>query len=285
MLEQIYSFFYTPLTFGFMFNAVVTAIALSFICSFLSCFLVLKGMALMGDAISHSVLLGVLLAVMLGLNVLVLAFITAMFCALGSGFLRTNSRLKSDAVIGVVFSSMFGLSLLLYTLFKPGIELHYLLFGNLLGINDTQMHQLVALSIVVLIVLILKIKDFVLYFFDTTQAKILNLNLTLIQYTFLSIFAATVTLAMQVVGVVFVLSLLAIPGLIGLLISKSFIRVLLIAISSSLFATMTGVYLSFYLDIATAPVIVTVQGVLFLIALLINRLRHAFLILGFFAKS
>ena len=172
----------SPFQFGFMINALAMTALVAVPCALLSCFLVLKGWALMGDAMSHAVFPGVVVAWMVGLPLGIGAFVAGLFCALATGFLQDNSRIKRDTVMGIVFSGMFGAGLVLYVYLKPDIHLDHILFGDMLGVGQADMIQTGIIALFTAGIIALKWKDFLLHAFDPTQAQASGLNVTLLHY-------------------------------------------------------------------------------------------------------
>lgn len=273
MLEAIFNWFYEPLSFPFMQQALVTALLVAFVCALLSCYLVLKGWSLMGDAISHAVLPGIVLAFVLGVPLALGAFVSGILCAVFTGYLKHNSRLKEDTVMGIVFSGMFAFGLILFVKVETDQHLLHILFGNLLGVPKQEFILILVISLFTSAVILSKRKDFLLYCFDPVQAKIVGLPVKLLHYALLTLLALTIIAAMQVVGVILVVALLIAPGITAFCLTKRFDHMLLIAIGVSVFSTFIGTLLSYHLDAATGPTIVLVQSLLFVTALCIRALK------------
>ncbi len=259
-----------PLQFEFMQTALLTAILVATVSAVLSCYLVLKGWSLMGDAISHAVLPGVVIASLAGLPLSIGAFLSGLGCAFSVGYLKENSRLKEDTVMGIVFSGMFALGILLFTSFNTGEHLTHILFGNLLGVTKSDLLQTLVISLFTLFVMILKRKDFLLYCFDVNQAKVMGLPVKLLHYGLLSLLALTIISAMQVVGVILVVAMLITPGITAYLLSNRFDKMLVISLSVAIFSSVFGTLLSYHIDAATGPTIILVQAVIFLLSFAYN---------------
>lgn len=259
-----------PLQFEFMQTALLTAMLVATVSAVLSCYLVLKGWSLMGDAISHAVLPGVVIASLAGLPLSIGAFLSGLGCAFSVGYLKENSRLKEDTVMGIVFSGMFAVGILLFTTFNTGEHLTHILFGNLLGVTPSDLLQTLVISLFTLFVMILKRKDFLLYCFDVNQAKVVGLPVKLLHYGLLSLLALTIISAMQVVGVILVVAMLITPGITAYLLSKRFDKMLVIALSVAIFSSIFGTLLSYHIDAATGPTIILVQAVIFLLSFAYN---------------
>lgn len=257
-----------PFAFVFMQNAFLMALLVAVPTALLSCFLVLKGWALMGDAVSHAVLPGVVLAYVLGLPLLLGAFVAGMLTTLATGYLAENSRVKQDTVMGVVFAGMFGLGIVLYTAITSDLHLDHILFGNMLGVRAEDLWTTAAIALPVAVILILKWKDLMLMAFDPAQAKASGLRTGLLHYGLLAILSLTIVATMSATGLILAVGLLIAPGAIAFLLVRSFGRMLVVASAVCLFGMGGGVYLSFFLDSAPAPTIVLILTAVFLLALL-----------------
>lgn len=255
-----------PLQFEFMQTALITAILVASVSAVLSCYLVLKGWSLMGDAISHAVLPGVVIASLVGLPLSIGAFSSGLFCALSVGYLKENSRLKEDTVMGIVFSGMFAVGIILFTGFNTGEHLTHILFGNLLGVTTSDLIQTFVITLLTFSVMLIKRKDFLLYCFDMNQAKVVGLPVKLLHYGLLSLLALTIISAMQVVGVILVVAMLITPGITAYLLTKRFDKMLMIALLISVGSSVFGALLSYHIDAATGPTIILVQAIIFLLS-------------------
>lgn len=268
-----------PFAFGFMQNAFLIALIISVPTALLSCFLVLKGWALMGDAISHAILPGVVVAYIIGIPLLIGAFAAGMVCALSTGFLSQNSRVKQDTIMGVVFSGMFAIGLTLYVGINTNVHLDHILFGNMLGIGPEDLWQAGVISAVVTVFLVLKWKDWLLHAFDPAQAKACGLPVGWLHYGLLIILSLTIVATLSSVGLVLAVGLLIAPGAIAFLLVRQFTRMLWVAALVCLSAMLSGCYLSFFLDSSPAATIILVLTVMFLAAfamrMTINRRRSA----------
>jgi len=257
-----------PLQLDFMRSALCIAALVAVPAALLSCYLVLKGWALMGDAISHAVFPGVVLAYILGLPYAVGAFAAGMACALATGYLQENSRVKQDTVMGVVFSGMFGLGLLLYTRIQTDVHLDHILFGDMLGVTMADLWGSGLIALGVAVVLALKWRDLLLHAFDPAHARSLGLPTRLMHYGLLAMLALTIVGALKAVGILLVIALLIAPGAIAFLLVRRFGPMLLVAMAVAVAASLGGVYLSFFLDSAPAPTIVLLLAAGFVLALL-----------------
>ncbi|NHT77212.1 ABC-type Mn2+/Zn2+ transport system permease subunit [Rhizobium sp. PP-F2F-G38] len=257
-----------PFQLSFMQNAFLICLIVSVPTALLSCFLVLKGWALMGDAVSHAVLPGVVLAWILGLPLLVGAFAAGMVCSVATGYLSDNSRVKRDTVIGVVFSGMFGLGIVLYTAITTNEHLDHVLFGNLLGVGLPDLATSGTIALVVSLVLILKWKDFLLHAFDPAQARVSGLRTGWLHYGLLTLLSLTIVATLTSVGLILAVALLVTPGAIAFLVTRSFGRMLAASVAVCAVSMVAGTYASFFLDSAPAPTIVLVLSTLFVLAFL-----------------
>lgn len=257
-----------PFQFPFMQNAFLIAVIVSVPTALLSCFLVLKGWALMGDAVSHAILPGVVLAYIFGFPLIFGAFLAGMVTALATGYLSENSRVKQDTVMGVVFSGMFGLGIVLYTAITSDVHLDHILFGNMLGVGPEDLRTALLIALPVSAALLLKWKDLMLHAFDPAQARASGLPVRLLHYGLLSILSLTIVATMTSTGLILAVGLLIAPGAIAFLLVRSFGRMLIVAVLVCMGAMLLGVYLSFHLDSAPAPTIVLVLTAIFILAFL-----------------
>lgn len=255
-----------PFQFGFMQNAFWISLIVSVPTALLSCFLVLKGWALMGDAISHAVLPGIVLAYILGFPLLVGAFGAGMVTALATGYLSENSRVKQDTVMGVVFSGMFGLGIVLYVSIHTNVHLDHILFGNMLGVGVEDLWTAGLISTAVAVALLLKWKDLMLHAFDPAQARASGLPVGLLHYGLLTILSLTIVATLSATGLILAVGLLITPGAIAFLSVRSFGKMLAVSVAVCMISMLAGTYVSFFLDSAPAPTIVLILTVLFLVA-------------------
>jgi manganese/iron transport system permease protein len=256
-----------PFQFLFMQNAFVICLIVALPTALLSCFLVMKGWALMGDAVSHAVLPGIVLAYVTGLPLLLGAFLAGMLCSFLTGFLAENSRVKQDTVMGVVFSGMFALGIVLYVALDTHAHFDHILFGNMLGVDTQELSTAAIISSVVVLGIVLFWKDFLLHSFDEVQAKVSGLNVTVLHYTLLTFLSLTIVATLSAIGLILAISLLIAPGAIAFLLVKRFSTMLWIACVVNLTTMVLGAYLSFHIDSAPAPTIVLIQSLVFVIAL------------------
>ncbi|WP_312365186.1 metal ABC transporter permease [Ensifer sp.] len=261
--------------FEFMRNALLISVLVAIPTALLSCFLVLKGWSLMGDAISHAVFPGVVISYIVGLPLAVGAFAAGMSCALLTGYLKENSRIKQDTVMGVVFSGMFGFGLVLYTKIRSDVHLDHILFGDMLGIGWPDIIETGLIALVATVILALKWRDFLLHAFDPAQAKAVGLRVNWLHYGLLAILSLTIVGALKAVGLILAIAMLIAPGAIAFLITRTMGSMLIVAVVVATVASFTGVYLSFFIDSAPAPTIVLLMTVIFLAAFLWSTFRAA----------
>ena len=257
-----------PFQFGFMNTAFLIGAIVSVPAALLSCFLVLKGWALMGDAVSHAVLPGIVLAYVLGFPYLIGAFLAGMFCAVATGYIAENSRVKPDTVMGVVFSGMFGLGIVMFVAVDVDVHLDHVLFGNMLGVGADDLWVAGMTALVVTAGVVLKRKDLLLHAFDPTQARASGLNVFWMHYGLLAALSLAVVALLSSVGLILAIGLLIAPGAIAFLVTRQFGAMLIAAVVICEISMFGGTYLSFFLDSAPAPTIVLVLSVLFIAAFL-----------------
>jgi manganese/iron transport system permease protein len=272
-MTMIFDWLAWPFQFPFMVQAMVISMLVAVPTALLSCFLVLKGWSLMGDAISHAVLPGVVLAYMVGLPLGIGAFIAGMVCALSVGFLKEHSRIKEDTVMGVVFAGLFGLGIVLYTAITTDVHLDHILFGNMLGVDRGDVTLALIIAVLVVGVVAAKWRDLMLFIFDPQQAGAIGLDTRVLHYGLLVMISLTIVSALQAVGIVLVIALLIAPGAIAFLITRRFGVMLLVAVGVSVGCSLTGVYLSFFIDSAPAPTIVLLMSLCFVVAFLVTQRR------------
>jgi manganese/iron transport system permease protein len=257
-----------PFQFPFMQNAFWICLFVAPPTALLSCFLVLKGWALMGDAVSHATLPGIVLAWILGLPLIVGAFVAGMTCALATGFLSHNSRVKQDTVMGVVFSGMFAVGIIMYTSITTNEHLDHILFGNMLGVGSSDLWTSGIIAFCVTTLLVLKWKDLLLHAFDPAQAQASGLPTNVLHYGLLTILSLTIVSTLSSVGLILAVGLLVTPGAIAFLTVRSFDKMLIVSVTVCVFAMLTGTYASFFIDSAPAATIVLILTAIFIVAFL-----------------
>lgn len=267
-MESVLAFFTEPLAFAFMRRALLAAVLIGAVSSVLSCYLILKGWALMGDAISHAVLPGIVLAFVLGLPLAFGAFAAGLFCAVLTGYLKENSRIKEDTVMGVVFSGMFGLGLVLFVKVETDQHLNHILFGNILGVSWSDVAEIAVIAGVTLLIVLAKWRDLLLYCFDPQHGRAIGLPVRLIHYGLLTLLALTIVASIKAVGIILVIAMLVTPGATAYLLTDRFPHMLAISGAVAVGASVLGTLLSFHIDAATGPVIVLIQAAAFFAAFL-----------------
>ena len=263
-----------PFQFPFMQMAFVIAALVAVPAAILSCYMVLKGWSLMGDAISHAVLPGVVLAYIAGIPLAIGAFAAGMTCALSVGYLKEHSRVKEDTIMGVVFSGMFGLGLVLYTRIQTDVHLDHILFGNMLGIGWGDVLETGIIAAIVTAAALLRGRDLLLFVFDPQQAGAIGLRTRVLHYGLLILLSLTIVAALKAVGIILAIALLVAPGAVAFLLTKRFEKMVLVAIVVALVSSLLGVYLSFFIDSAPAPTIVLLMTIAFILAFLFSPNRR-----------
>ncbi|AAZ55696.1 metal ABC transporter permease [Thermobifida fusca] len=258
-----------PFTFEFMQRALLASVLAGAVCAVLSCWVTLIGWSLMGDAISHAVLPGVVLSYLLGLPFAVGALVFGVGSVALIGTVNRTSRVKEDAAIGIVFTAMFALGVVIISRISSDTDLRHILFGNPLGVSDVEILQIVVMTVVTLAVVAFTHRDLTLYAFDPAHAHVIGLRPRRLEALLLGLLAVTVVIALQVLGIIMVVAMLIIPGATAYLLTDRFERMMLIAVATSVAASVVGVYASFLLDVAPGGMIVLVQALLFAAAYLL----------------
>jgi manganese transport system permease protein len=278
---DLIQFITEPLQYAFMLKAVLVAAVVGATCALLSCFLILKGWSLLGDAISHAVLPGVVLAYIIntagftiafGSFVYVLnipfglgAFAFALLSVFLIGIIKNNTKIKEDAIMGIIFTTLFALGLILISAVPSNVDLTHVLFGELLGISDSAATwTIVILALVSAVILIFR-RSFLIFCFDMIHAQSVGMPVKFIHYAFLVLLAITITGSLQTVGIILVIAMLITPGSTAFLLTKRFPVMLEIAVAVSVFSAVAGSYASYYINISTGGAIVFLQGVIFML--------------------
>lgn len=269
------NWFIEPLSYSFMQNALFMALIIAIICAVLSCYLILKGWSLIGDAISHSVLPGIVLAYLFKIPLIIGALLSGLFCAFSIGYLKENSRIKEDTAIGIVFSGMFSFGLVLFSKVDTEQHLSHILFGNLLGVSPQALIQTLLISSIIFLIIMLRKKDFLLYCFDSNHTRIVGLSPKVLHYSLLCLLALTIITTMQMVGIILVTAMLIAPGITAYIVTKNFNKMLLIAISTASLTSFLGIIISYHINSSTAPTIVLLQSLCFILALSYNKLLNS----------
>ncbi len=255
-----------PFQLPFMQYAFIITLMIAVPMAMLSCLLVLKGWSLMGDAVSHAVLPGVVIAYIVGIPFSIGAFIAGMVCALGTGFLKENSRIKEDTVLGIVFSGMFGLGLVLYVKVQSDVHLDHILFGDMLGVSVADIIETGLIALAATLFLTVLRKDLLVHAFDAQHAKAIGLPVRILHYGLLAVLSLTVVGALQAIGIILSVAMLVAPGAIAFLITRRFSAMLVAAISVAVISSTLGIWASFLIDSAPAPTIVLIMSGLFIAA-------------------
>ena len=264
-----------PFQFSFMHNAFYIGLLIGPPTALLSCFLVLKGWSLMGDAMAHAILPGIILAYIIGLPLIIGAFVAGMICALATGYLDANSRVRQDTVMGVVFSGMFGLGLVLYTKVETNVHLDHILFGNMLGVGASDLWTSGIIGVAVCAALLLGWKDLLLNAFDPAQARAIGLPTKTLHYGLLTILSLTIVATLKAVGLILAIGLMIAPGAIAFLITRQFKHMLIVATLVATLSLTGGVYLSFFLGSAPGPTVILVLTGLFLMAFVARQIINS----------
>ena len=254
-----------PFTYRYMFDAMWVSALVGGVCAFLSAYLMLKGWSLIGDALSHSIVPGVAGAYMLGLPFALGAFAAGGLAAGAMLFLNQRSGLKEDTIIGLIFTSFFGLGLFMVSLSPTSVSVQTITLGNILAITPSDKWQLVIIGLVTLAILLLKWKDLMVTFFDENHARSIGLKPDLLRIVFFTLLSASCVAALQTVGAFLVIAMVVTPGATGYLLTDRFPNLLVISVAIGSITSFVGAYLSFFLDGATGGLIVSLQTVIFLI--------------------
>ncbi|TRW95195.1 metal ABC transporter permease [Paracoccus sp. M683] len=263
-----------PFQYGFMREAFTIAAIIAVPAALLSCFLVLKGWSLMGDAVSHAVLPGVVLAYILGAPLVAGAFVAGVLCALAAGFLQENSRVKQDTVLGVVMSGMFAAGMVLYVAIPSSMDLYHILFGNIFGVTEGQIIRTAIIALLVSAAILTNWRDLALHSFDPVQARVVGLPVRWLHYGLLAAISLTVVAMLSAVGIILAVGLLIAPGAIAFLLTRRMQAMLAAASAVSLFSCLGGVWISFWIDSAPAPTIVMVLTAIFVAAFIWRQIRN-----------
>ncbi|KAA9134750.1 metal ABC transporter permease [Microbacterium caowuchunii] len=259
-----------PLQYEFMQRALAATVIAAVVCALLSCWLVLIGWSLMGDAVSHAVLPGVVIAYVLGAPFAIGALVFGVLAVALIGVVTGTSRVKEDAAIGIVFTTLFALGLVLISVTPSQTDLNHIIFGNILGVSPADLLQMGILAAVAFAVLLVKRRDLTLYAFDPTHAFAMGLSPRMLSALLLGVLALTAVVALQVVGVVLVVAMLIIPGATAYLLTDRFGRMLIIAPVISATCSVLGIYLSYWVDASSGGLVVLVQGVVFALVYLFS---------------
>lgn len=259
-----------PFAYQYMLKAIMVSALVGGVCAFLSSYLMLKGWSLIGDALSHAVVPGVAIAYALGLPYALGAFFSGILAALAIFFIKSITALKEDAIIGFIFTTFFALGLFIISINPTAVNVQEIIFGNILGIANEDIWQVVVIMGISLLFLLVFYKNLLLVFFDEVQAAVIGLSTKTYQILFFSLLSACVVAALQTVGAILVIAMVVTPGATAYQLTDRFNRLVLIAVSIGISTSALGVYLSYFIDGATGGVIVCLQTVLFILALIFS---------------
>jgi len=266
-----------PFSFGLMARAIWVSALVGAVCGCLSCFITLKGWSLMGDALSHAIVPGVAVASLLNLPFTLGAFVAGMLASASITFVKAHTRLRSDAIIGIVLSAYFALGLFIMSLFPSGVCLKTIIYGNILAVSDGDLVQLLIIAVFTLLAILTKWKDLLLFLFDPSQARTIGLRVSLLHYLLLILLAVTCVAAMQTVGAILVVGMLVTPGAVAYLLTDRFHKMLMIATLFGLLSAFVGSYASYFMNTSTGGTIVVFQTVLFILIFLFAP-RHGLIV-------
>ena len=266
-MSELLSELLVPFAYDYMWKAMWVSALVGAVCAFLSCYLMLKGWSLMGDALSHSIVPGVAGAYIIGAPFAAGAFFAGILAALGMAFVKQHSRLREDATIGLVFTTLFALGVLMASLYPTSVSIQTIVLGNILAIPDEDAMQVVIIAAISFAVLFFIWKDLMITFFDETYAQSIGLKTRTLKVVFFTLLSACTVAALQTVGACLVIALVVTPGATAYLLTDRFDRLIAIAVAIGTVTSFVGAYLSYFIDGATGGVIVTLQTLLFLTAL------------------
>lgn len=259
-------FFLEPFAYDYMRNAILISALVGSVCAFLSCYLVLKGWSLIGDALSHAIVPGVAGAYMLGLPFSLGAFLSGGLAAAAMLFLNRRTKLREDAIIGLIFTSFFGLGLFMVSLSPTSVNIQTIVLGNILAVAPADSLQLLIISIVTLVILTLKWKDFMVAFFDENHGHSIGLNPAFLKIVFFAMLAASTVAALQTVGAFLVIAMVVTPGATAYLLTDRFSMMIRLSVAIGALSGFIGAFASYHLNAATGGIIVLLQTALFLLA-------------------
>jgi manganese/iron transport system permease protein len=265
-MSEILEHLWLPFTYGYMLKAMWVSALVGGVCAFLSSYLMLKGWSLMGDALAHSIVPGVAIAYIVGAPFAAGAFVAGILASIAMNVVKAQTRLREDAVIGLVFTTLFALGLLLASIWPTSVSIQTIVLGNILAISDEDVVQVAVISAVSLAVLIVLWKDLMVTFFDESHARTIGLNPVVLKAVFFTLLSACTVAALQTVGACLVIAMVVTPGATAYLLTDRFGWLIIISVALGAITSFVGAYISFYLDGATGGIIVTLQTLLFLLA-------------------
>ncbi|MCY9513798.1 metal ABC transporter permease [Paenibacillus apiarius] len=264
------NFFEAIMQYGFLQKALVTSIMVGVICGVIGCFIILRGMALMGDAISHAVLPGVALSYLFGVNYFFGAVLTGVLTAIGIGYISQNSKIKNDSSIGIMFTSAFALGIILITILKSSTDLYDILFGNVLAVRPSDMWMTFGIGALVLIAVVVFYKELLVSSFDPTMSQSYGLPNKLIHYFLMTLLTMVTVASLQTVGIVLVVAMLITPASTAYLLTDRLWKMLFIAAGCGALSAVLGLYISFRFNLASGATIVLVATVLLFLAFMFS---------------
>ncbi|MEQ8305185.1 MAG: metal ABC transporter permease [Hoeflea sp.] len=274
-MEFSVDFFLDPFRFAYMQKAFLITFLIAIPMAAMSSLMVLKGWSLLGDAMSHAVLPGIVMAYVAGLPLVIGAFAAGLFCAVATGWLSANSRVKEDTVMGIVFSGMFGLGVVLHVSVRSSLHLDHILFGDMLGVLWSDIGATALLAILCGGFLLVKWRDLVAQAFDGLHARAIGLKTGLLHYGLLTAIALMIVASLKAVGIILSIALLVAPGAIAFLMARTFTGMLTVAVSSVILSALIGIFASFHIDSEPAPTMVLCLTALFMVAMVLGQVRDA----------
>ncbi|HSD93607.1 MAG TPA: metal ABC transporter permease [Methyloceanibacter sp.] len=265
-MSALFTELFVPFSYDYMLKAMWVSALVGAVCAFLSAYLMLKGWSLMGDALAHSIVPGVAGAYILGAPFAIGAFFAGLLAALGMTFVKARTRLREDAVIGLVFTTLFALGLLMASIWPTSVSIQTIVLGNILAISDEDAFQVVVIAAISLGVMVFIWKDLMVTFFDESHARSIGINTQLLKIVFFTLLSACTVAALQTVGACLVIAMVVTPGATAYLLTDRFGWLIVIAVALGAITSFVGAYLSYFVDGATGGVIVTLQTLLFLAA-------------------
>lgn len=263
---SIFAFYESILQYEFLQRALITSIMVGIVCGVIGCFIILRGMALMGDAISHAVLPGVAISYMLGINIFYGAVLTGLLVATSIGYISQNSRIKNDTAIGIMFTAAFAIGIILITIMQSSADLYHILFGNVLAVPASEVWMTFIVTVIVLLCVYLFFKELLVTTFDPTMSAAYGLPNKLIHYVLMALLTMSTVASLQTVGIVLVVAMLITPAATAYLITNRLWLMVFLAAGFGVIASIIGLYYSFTYNLASGPTIVVVASVMFAIA-------------------
>lgn len=260
---ELINFYESVLQYEFLQRALITSIIVGVICGVIGCFIILRGMSLMGDAISHAVLPGVAISYMFGINIFYGAVLTGMVTALGIGYITQNSRIKSDTSIGIMFTAAFAVGIIVITLMQSSSDLYHILFGNVLAVPRSEMFMTLIVAVIVLVTVYLFFKELLITTFDPIMSAAYGLPNKFIHYVLMILLTMSTVASLQTVGIVLVVAMLITPAATAYLLTNRLWVMIYLSAGVGIISSVTGLYFSFTYNLASGPTIVVVASVLF----------------------